>query len=199
MQKCSICWIEKDETCFYKNTNRKNWIDGRCKDCCKIKRHERYLLDKIYWPWKSPEAIRKKQEAPMRAKMLNKASQKRYYERHKWTLHHKLMAVRTSMNCRCRKENNDHFKWYWWRWIKILRDSFDSFYSDMAPLYQEHVDKYWYWRNNVQIDRINNNWHYCKENCRWVTAKQNNPKNHAKEREIRKLCFILSNINKNAL
>jgi hypothetical protein len=60
----------------------------------------------------------------------------------------------------------------------------------MCDSYIEHYNQYG--EKNTQIDRINNNGNYSKENCRRVTAKQNHPNNHAKEREIRKICFILS-------
>ena len=51
----------------------------------------------------------------------------------------------------------------------------------MWESFYRHIAEYWTWRKNCQLDRINNDWNYCKENCRWVTAKQNNPYNHARE------------------
>ena len=77
-----------------------------------------------------------------------------------WT---KIYNVRLAIPQRCNNPKVKAYKNYWWRWIKCEWDSFEEFYKDMWKTYKE-------W---LQIDRINNNWNYCKENCRWVTVKQN--------------------------
>lgn len=63
---------------------------------------------------------------------------------------------------RCNNEKSQAYKYYWWRWVKCLWNSFDEFYNDMMPTYNE----------NLTIDRIDNNWDYCKENCRRATMKE---------------------------
>jgi len=63
---------------------------------------------------------------------------------------------------RCNNSKSDSYKNYWWRWIKCLWKNFEEFYEDM---------KEWY-SDELSIDRINNNWNYCKENCRRATARQ---------------------------
>lgn len=45
---------------------------------------------------------------------------------------------------------------------KKWKDSFLTFYEDMGPAPSEYHS----------IDRIDNSKGYCKENCRWATAKQ---------------------------
>lgn len=71
---------------------------------------------------------------------------------------------------RCNNINNVRYKSYWWRWIKLEWKTFEEFKNDMFPTYKE-------W---LTIDRIDVNWNYNKENCRWITNKeqQNNKTNN---------------------
>lgn len=71
---------------------------------------------------------------------------------------------------RCNNKNRKQYKDYWWRGIRFMRDNFDNFYDDMYDSYVLHYNKYW--RNNTTLDRINVNWNYCKENCKWSTRKE---------------------------
>jgi len=65
---------------------------------------------------------------------------------------------------RCTNPNVPAYKNYWARWIKFEWKSFEEYKKDMYSTYRD-------W---LQIDRIDNNWNYSKENCRWVTSKENN-------------------------
>jgi len=69
------------------------------------------------------------------------------------------------MKTRCNNKNKDSYKNYWWRWIKYDKkwETFLWFFEDMWENYQE-------W---LTLDRIDNNWNYCKENCRWIIHKKN--------------------------
>lgn len=71
---------------------------------------------------------------------------------------------------RCTKENNLNYCRYGWRWIKMLRKDFTEFWNDMWESYYEHVKQFW--EKNTTLDRINVNWNYCKENCRWATWEE---------------------------
>lgn len=76
----------------------------------------------------------------------------------------RLYRVYQSMMARCKCIKSKSYKYYGWRWIKSEWNTFEEFYEDMYKWYKE-------W---LQIDRIDNNGNYSKKNCRWVTAKENN-------------------------
>ena len=83
-------------------------------------------------------------------------------------------------SCWCLKSitsrNNLISHWMTWtkiysvyRWIKCEWGTFEDFYKDMWPTYQE-------W---LSIERVNNNWNYCRENCIWagIDVQNNNTRN----------------------
>ncbi len=80
-----------------------------------------------------------------------------------WLSNHKIYRIYDWINERCNNKNSSSYNNYWNRWIKCEWDTFEEFYRDMWETYQE-------W---LQIDRINNDWNYSKNNCKWSTRKQN--------------------------
>lgn len=105
------------------------------------------------------------------ARHVDWLKRKRFYNIYKW------------INQRCNDDsehNYEVYKHYWWRWIKNLWESYLDFKNDMYDSYLEHCEKYW--EENTSIDRIDVNWHYCKENCRRATQQEqsNNKRNSFK-------------------
>lgn len=62
---------------------------------------------------------------------------------------------------RCNNPKHISYKNYWWRWIKCEWNTFEEFFKDMWKGYIK----------GLSVDRIDNNWNYCKDNCRWATKK----------------------------
>lgn len=65
---------------------------------------------------------------------------------------------------RCDNKTQDSYKIYGARGIKVCDEwkTFVGFYNDMGTSYKD----------GLSIDRINSDGNYCKENCRWATAKE---------------------------
>lgn len=77
----------------------------------------------------------------------------------------RLYRVWTSMVYRCTKPQNKQYKNYGGRGINICQDwmDFNKFCEDVGQRTGE----------NYHLDRIDNDKGYYKENCRWVSPKEN--------------------------
>lgn len=150
MPICKQCLLDKEKTEFYKHPQMPSWHLNFCKDC------------KRYYARKN----RSKED-----------DKKRYWSSPK----KRLNVIYHCMMNRCYDVNNRHYRRYGAKWIKVLWGSPKQFYNDMIDEYLLHWKTNWSKHSRqTQIDRIDNNWHYCKENCKWVTAKENNEFNKKK-------------------
>ena len=93
--------------------------------------------------------------------------------------HSKFYRKYYNIKARCNNPKSTYYYTYWWRWIKCEWWNYEEFRKDMYDSYVEHCNKYW--EEDTTIDRINVDWNYCKENCRWSTRleqRRNTTRNH---------------------
>ena len=89
-----------------------------------------------------------------------------------WLTNSQFRKKRQSIKRRCNYTKLKCYKDYGWRWITYdeRREKFEWFYKDMHESYCHHIEQFW--EKETTIDRINNDWNYCKDNCRWTTNKE---------------------------
>lgn len=92
-----------------------------------------------------------------------------FFKKH-WMAKTRIYRIYTAMKMRTTNKNDISYKYYWERWIRCLWNSFEDFYRDMWESYNSHVNEYW--EKQTTLDRINRNWDYCKENCKWSNWKE---------------------------
>lgn len=143
MKQCIICKQVKPYSEYYKHPATKDWYLTKCKEC--QKQNSRF----------------------------NRSAEKdriRYQKNPK----RRLQIIFRDMLNRCNNPNNIRYNRYWMLGVKVLRATYQDFIADMLPSYIKHYEenKDRWTKRMTQIDRIDVTGNYCKNNCRWVTPKQ---------------------------
>lgn len=83
--------------------------------------------------------------------------------------HNPMYKVWNSMKQRCTNTNSSFYHRYGGRGINVCErwETFENFLEDMGNRPSLGTDE------RIDIDRIDNDGDYCKENCRWTTHKLN--------------------------
>jgi len=86
-----------------------------------------------------------------------------------WLSWSRFYTIYVWMRWRCNrgKKGERVFDWYKWRWIKCEWEDFISFRDDMHASYIKSIESCGN-EKDVTIERINNDWNYCKSNCKFI-------------------------------
>lgn len=169
MKKCSRCKVLKITSCYTKDAYEKDGLDKYCRDCKSIKNKKfRITRPEVFTNWIKENSGYMKDYIHSKDNGL--------------LLKYKNMLVRCS-------EKSISSKYYFEKGIKVMWCSYDEFKKDMEESYIKHVKEFG--KRETSLDRIDSDKNYCKENCRWVTLKEQANNAHESRRKNK-----LQNLNK---
>jgi len=73
----------------------------------------------------------------------------------------------TAMKARCNNPNNDRYKYYGGKGIKVCKEWNDNFQAFAKWAFENGYE------DGLSIDRIDSNKNYCPENCRFIPIQEN--------------------------
>lgn len=167
--RLTIIWESKYMT-YWKKVIRRRMVEKCQCDCWKILRVRRDYLKN--WHTQSCWCLALEEK---RNRITHWDSRESWW--------HPLYRIFVWILERCNCKTSSRYGYYWWRWIKCLRKDYEEFKNDMLESYVEHCNEYW--EKNTTLDRINNNWNYCRENCKWATKQEQASNRRTNIKEIR--------------
>lgn len=148
-----IWWLESR----YSSWHKRNYITVKCIKCWLRRQIE------VKWFWKYW----------CKCNQLASIKTKHWFQSRENPKLHRFYNIFCWIKTRCRGTSwKESRKRYYNKWIKCEWETFEQFRDDMYESYLDHVNKYW--EKQTTIDRINSNWNYCKDNCRWATCTEQN-------------------------